>query len=125
MLPGSPGLEPAFPNHVLDFPNDDLEIEIEEGPKEDQDMDIDEEDLKEDQGMDFEDDDEVEKWEDDEDWLIAAVTPPRAAAPVRPDTPPLSFATSTPLLIDPIMLPDYQTRPLLLTLHSTYHLHCT
>ncbi|GJV16785.1 hypothetical protein Tco_1362108 [Tanacetum coccineum] len=40
---------------------------------------------------------------DDEDWLIAPVTPPRVAAPIIPDTPPLSFATSTPLPIDPII----------------------
>nr|GEY45012.1 hypothetical protein [Tanacetum cinerariifolium]GEY71947.1 hypothetical protein [Tanacetum cinerariifolium] len=50
----------------------------------------------------------VKEWEDDEDWLIAPVTPPRVATPVRPDTPPLSFATSRPLPIDPIMLPDHQ-----------------
>ncbi|GJY99241.1 hypothetical protein Tco_0516671, partial [Tanacetum coccineum] len=48
---------------------DDLAVEIEEGPEEDQDMDINEEDPEEDQVMDF----EVEEWEDDEDWLIAPV----------------------------------------------------
>ncbi|GJV51192.1 hypothetical protein Tco_1446933 [Tanacetum coccineum] len=74
----SPGPEPAFPDHVVDFLDDDLAVEIEEDPEEDLGMDIDEEDPEEDQGMDFEDDDEVEEWEDDEDWLIAPVTPPRA-----------------------------------------------
>ncbi|GKB50483.1 hypothetical protein Tco_0901236 [Tanacetum coccineum] len=74
----SPGPEPAFPDHVVDFLDDDLEVEIEEDPEEDLGMDIDEEDPKEDQGMDFEDDDEVEEWKDEEDWLIAPVTPPRA-----------------------------------------------
>nr|GEU36263.1 reverse transcriptase domain-containing protein [Tanacetum cinerariifolium] len=38
-------------------------------------MDIDEENLEEDQVMDFEIDDKVEEWEDDDDWLIAPVTP--------------------------------------------------
>ncbi|GKD12064.1 hypothetical protein Tco_1196471, partial [Tanacetum coccineum] len=108
-LPGSPGPEPVFPDHVVDFPDDDLAVEIEEGPEEDQDMDIDDEDYEEDQVMDFEDDDEVEEWEDDEDWLTTPVTPLKAVAPVRPDTPPLLFATLTPLPIDPIMLSDYQT----------------
>ncbi|GKB05720.1 reverse transcriptase domain-containing protein [Tanacetum coccineum] len=45
---------------------------------------------------------------DYEDWLIAPVTPPGVAAPVRLDTP-LSFATTTPLPIDLIMLPDHET----------------
>nr|GEU87587.1 hypothetical protein [Tanacetum cinerariifolium] len=49
-LPGSPGPEPAFPDHVVDFPDDDMAVEIEEGPKEDQDMNINEDDPKEDQG---------------------------------------------------------------------------
>ncbi|GJS66305.1 hypothetical protein Tco_0680869 [Tanacetum coccineum] len=51
---GTPGPEPALPDHVVDFPDDDLAVEIDEGPKEDQDMDIDEEDPEEDQIMDFE-----------------------------------------------------------------------
>nr|GEW68755.1 hypothetical protein [Tanacetum cinerariifolium] len=81
-LPGSPGPEPTFLDHVVDFPDDDLAVEIEEGPKEDQDMNINEEDPMEDQGMDFETDDEIEEYEDDEDWLITPVTPPRAVTPV-------------------------------------------
>ncbi|GKD02351.1 hypothetical protein Tco_1177325 [Tanacetum coccineum] len=64
---------------------------------------------KEDQGIDFKDDDKVKEWEDDEDWLMTPVTPPRAVTHVRPDTPLLSFAASTPLPIDPIMIPNYQT----------------
>ncbi|GKG13192.1 hypothetical protein Tco_0350152, partial [Tanacetum coccineum] len=72
-------------------------------------MDIDKEDPKEDQDMDFKDDDEIREWEDDKDWLIALVTPSRATTPFRPNTQPLLFATSTPLPIDPIMLPDHQT----------------
>nr|GEX42704.1 hypothetical protein [Tanacetum cinerariifolium] len=107
-LRGSPGPEPAFPDHVVDFPNNDLVVEIKEDPKEDQGMDIDEEDPDEDWGVDFEDDDGVEEWEDDEKWLIAPVTPPRAATPVRLNMPPLSFATSTPLLIDPIRYSTYE-----------------
>ncbi|GJV99095.1 hypothetical protein Tco_1554347, partial [Tanacetum coccineum] len=107
-LPGAPEPEPAFLDHVVDFPKDDLAVEIEEGPKEDQDMDIDEEDHEEDRVIDFKVDDKVEEWEDDEDWLIAPVTPPRVAAPVRPNTPSQSFPTLTPLLIDPIMLTDHQ-----------------
>ncbi|GJX10196.1 hypothetical protein Tco_0200055 [Tanacetum coccineum] len=107
-LPRAPEPAPAFPDHVVNFLKDDLAVAIEEGPKEDQDMDIDEEDPEKDQIMDFEVDDEVEEWEDDEDWLIAPVTPPIVAAPVRPNTPPQSFPTLTPLPIDPIMLPDHQ-----------------
>nr|GEX28631.1 hypothetical protein [Tanacetum cinerariifolium] len=51
-------------------------------PEPEPDMDIDEEDPEEDQVMDFEVDDKVEEWEDDEDRLIAPVTPPTVAAPV-------------------------------------------
>ncbi|GJS13110.1 phospholipase-like protein [Tanacetum coccineum] len=107
-LPRAPGPEPEFHDHVVDFLDDDLVVEIEEALEEDQDMNIDEEDPKEDQGMDFENDDEVEEWEDNEDWLIVIDTLPRATTPVRPDTPPLSFVTSGPLLINPIMLPNHQ-----------------
>ncbi|GKA14097.1 putative reverse transcriptase domain-containing protein [Tanacetum coccineum] len=39
---------------------------------------------------------------------MAPFTPPRAEALVRPNTPPLSFPISTPLLIDLIMLPNHQ-----------------
>ncbi|GKE50505.1 hypothetical protein Tco_1481763 [Tanacetum coccineum] len=100
---------PESPYHVVvDFLDDDLVVEIEEAPEEHQDMDIDEEDPEEDQGMDFENDDEVEEWEDEEDWLIEIDTPPRATTHVRPYTPPLSFVTSGPLPINPIMLPDHQ-----------------
>ncbi|GKF92354.1 hypothetical protein Tco_0279073 [Tanacetum coccineum] len=58
-LLGAPKPEPAFPDHVVDFLEDDLAVEIEEGPKEDQDIDIDEEDPEEEQDIDFEDDDEI------------------------------------------------------------------
>ncbi|GKA90620.1 putative ribonuclease H-like domain-containing protein [Tanacetum coccineum] len=44
----------ASPDHVFDFPGDDLAVEIEEDPEEDQDMDIDEEDQK----MDFKDEED-------------------------------------------------------------------
>nr|GEU91612.1 hypothetical protein [Tanacetum cinerariifolium] len=43
-LPGSPRPGPAFLDHVVDFPDDDLAVEIEEDPEEGQDMHIDEED---------------------------------------------------------------------------------
>ncbi|GJX29599.1 hypothetical protein Tco_0237678 [Tanacetum coccineum] len=62
-LPGVHGPEPAFPDRVLDFPDDDLAVEIEE----DYGIDIDEEDPEEDLDMNVEDDDEVEEWEVDED----------------------------------------------------------
>ncbi|GJX06034.1 hypothetical protein Tco_0193966 [Tanacetum coccineum] len=65
-IPGAHGPEPAFPDHVVDFPDADLEVEIEEGPKDDQDMDIDEEDPEEDQVINFEDDDdEVQEFQHD------------------------------------------------------------
>nr|GEV83760.1 hypothetical protein [Tanacetum cinerariifolium] len=41
------------------------------------------------------------------EMVITKCSPPRAEALVRPDTPPLSFPTSTPLLIDLVMLPNY------------------
>nr|GEY31220.1 hypothetical protein [Tanacetum cinerariifolium] len=43
-LHGAHEPEPAFPDHVVDFLEDDLAVEIEEGPEEHQDMDIEEED---------------------------------------------------------------------------------
>ncbi|GJZ15583.1 hypothetical protein Tco_0551260 [Tanacetum coccineum] len=89
---GSPELVVASPDHVFAFPEDNLVLDIEE-------------DLEEDQEMDLEDEDD--KWEDD--WLMASVTPPKAALLTRLDTPPLPSSTSTPLPINPVMLPDYQT----------------
>nr|GEW99896.1 hypothetical protein [Tanacetum cinerariifolium] len=53
-LPGAHEPEPTFPDHVVDFLEDDLVVEIEEGPEEDQDINID----GEDHVMDFEVDDE-------------------------------------------------------------------
>nr|GEV03645.1 hypothetical protein [Tanacetum cinerariifolium] len=52
--------KPTFPDYVLNFPDDDLavEIEVEGDPEEDQGMDIDEGDPEEDHGMNFRDDDE-------------------------------------------------------------------
>ncbi|GKB96431.1 hypothetical protein Tco_0982568 [Tanacetum coccineum] len=83
--------------HVVDFPEDDLAVEIEEGLEEDQDMDINEEDPEDDQVMDF----KVEEWEDDEDWLIAPhiiyeVGGPSSAVPEasHPEGHPLSIVTS-------------------------------
>ncbi|GJX25849.1 hypothetical protein Tco_0232145, partial [Tanacetum coccineum] len=56
-LPRAPEPVPVFPDHVVDFPKDDLAVEIKEVHEGYQDMDIDEED----QIMDFEVDDEVEE----------------------------------------------------------------
>ncbi|GJU68761.1 hypothetical protein Tco_1255020 [Tanacetum coccineum] len=50
--------EPVFPDRVLDFPDDDLAVEI----KEDYGIDIDEEDPEEDLDINVEDDDEDEGW---------------------------------------------------------------
>ncbi|GKD73544.1 hypothetical protein Tco_1331826 [Tanacetum coccineum] len=89
--------EPLPPDHVFDFPaNDlapeleDLVMEVEEDPMED---------LEEDLDMDINEDEEDE-WEEDNDWLMASVTPPRAVSLTRSETPPLP--------IDPIMLSSYQ-----------------
>ncbi|GKG26467.1 hypothetical protein Tco_0402170, partial [Tanacetum coccineum] len=57
------------------------------------------EDLEKDLDIDI-DEDEEDEWEEDDDWLMAPVTPLRAASLTRSETPPLP--------IDPIMLPDYQ-----------------
>ncbi|GJW48035.1 hypothetical protein Tco_0079681 [Tanacetum coccineum] len=100
-----PELVASSPNHVFAFPDDDLVLDIEEDPEEDEDMDINEEDPKEGQEMDLEDEDD--EWEDDDDWLMAPVKPPRAASQTRPDTPPLPSSIPAPLPIDPFMLPDY------------------
>ncbi|GJY02926.1 hypothetical protein Tco_0361078 [Tanacetum coccineum] len=61
-------------------------MEVEEDPEEDLDMDIDK--------------DEEDEWEEDGDWLMAPVTPPRAVSLTRSKTPPLP--------IDLIMLFGYQ-----------------
>ncbi|GJX10462.1 hypothetical protein Tco_0200321, partial [Tanacetum coccineum] len=62
---------PPSPNHIIDFHAnepalelEDLVIEVEEDPEEDSDMDIHEN-------------------EEDDDWLMASVTPPRAASLTR------------------------------------------
>ncbi|GJX81751.1 hypothetical protein Tco_0331232 [Tanacetum coccineum] len=102
-LPGVHGPKPAFPDRVLDFPDDDLAVEIEE----DYGIDIDEENPEEDLDINVEDDDEVKEWEVDEDWLMAQITPPRLAKPARTDTPPLPLPSSKPASIDPMMLPRY------------------
>ncbi|GKE08081.1 hypothetical protein Tco_1411632, partial [Tanacetum coccineum] len=65
---------------------DDPVMEVEEDPIED---------LEEDLDMDIVEDKEDE-WKGDDDWLMALVTPPRAASLTRSETPPLP--------IDPIML---------------------
>ncbi|GJV99094.1 hypothetical protein Tco_1554346 [Tanacetum coccineum] len=44
--------------------------------------------------------DEEDEWEEDNDWLMASVTPPRAVSLTRSET--------LPLPIDPIMLSSYQ-----------------
>ncbi|GKC72856.1 hypothetical protein Tco_1118739 [Tanacetum coccineum] len=105
-LRGSPGQMPTSPDHVFAFLDDDPTLDTEE----DQDMDIDVEDPKEDQEIDFADEDD--EWEDEEDWLMAPVTPPTATSPVRlvrPATPPSPLSTHAPLPVDSIMLPNYQT----------------
>ncbi|GJU80986.1 hypothetical protein Tco_1283351 [Tanacetum coccineum] len=55
------------------------------------------EDLEEDLDMDI-DEDEEDEWEEDDDSLMAPVTPSKAASLTRSETPP----------IDPIMLSGYQ-----------------
>ncbi|GJS09846.1 hypothetical protein Tco_0366642 [Tanacetum coccineum] len=89
--------EPLPPDHVFDFlangstPElEDPVMEVEEDPIEDLEKDLD---------IDI-DEDEEDEWEEDDDWLMASVTPLRAASLTRSETPPLP--------IDPIMLPDYQ-----------------
>ncbi|GJY47778.1 retrovirus-related pol polyprotein from transposon TNT 1-94 [Tanacetum coccineum] len=115
-IPGSPEIVAASPHHVFAFPDDDISLDI----KEDQNMDIDEED----QEMDF--DDEDDEWEDDNDWLMVPVTHLRAASLTRSNTPPLPLSTRAPLVIDPVMLSDYQTTTsdttpwIPPTLHSDY-----
>ncbi|GKE82977.1 hypothetical protein Tco_1552977 [Tanacetum coccineum] len=85
---------PTSPDHVFSFLDDDPTLDTEEDPEEDQDMDIDEEDPKEDQEIDFTDEDD--EWEDEEDWLMAPVTPPTPTSLVRlvrPATPPSPLST--------------------------------
>ncbi|GJU56100.1 hypothetical protein Tco_1229814 [Tanacetum coccineum] len=72
---------PPSPNHIIDFPANEsaLELEdpvmkVEEDPIEDP-----EEDQEEDLGMDINEDEEDE-WEEDDEWLMALVTPPRASS---------------------------------------------
>ncbi|GJT74914.1 hypothetical protein Tco_1041639 [Tanacetum coccineum] len=62
-LVASPEHAPVLSDHVVDFPEDDLAVEIEEVHEEYQDMDIDEEDPEEDQIMNFKVDDEVEEFQ--------------------------------------------------------------
>ncbi|GJR34655.1 hypothetical protein Tco_1210339 [Tanacetum coccineum] len=72
---------PPSPNHIIDFRVNEsaLELEdpvmkVEEDPMEDP-----EEDQEEDLGMDI-DEDEEDEWEEDDEWLMALVTPPRASS---------------------------------------------
>ncbi|GJW99851.1 hypothetical protein Tco_0183765 [Tanacetum coccineum] len=89
--------EPLSPDHVFNFPANDPTLELEDPAMEVEEDPI--EDLKEDLDMDI-DEDEEDEWEEDDDWLMALVTPPRAASLTRSETPPLP--------IDPIMLSGYQ-----------------
>ncbi|GJW18099.1 hypothetical protein Tco_0025535 [Tanacetum coccineum] len=64
---------PPSSNHIIDFPAnkptlelEDLVMEVVEDPMEDSDMDIDE--------------NEEDEWEEDDDLLMAPVTPPRATS---------------------------------------------
>nr|GEZ09527.1 hypothetical protein [Tanacetum cinerariifolium] len=92
--------EPLSPNHVFDFLVNDPTLELE-------DLVIEvEEDLEEDIGMDM-DEDEEDEWEEDDDWLIASVTPPRAVSLTRSETPPLPSSIPSLLPTDPIMLSGY------------------
>ncbi|GKD95547.1 hypothetical protein Tco_1379444, partial [Tanacetum coccineum] len=72
--------EPLSPDHVFNFHGENETLELEDPAMEVEEDPI--EDLEEDLDMDI-DEDEEDEWEEDDDWLMALVTPPRAASLTR------------------------------------------